>query len=358
MNQNEKQTYSSYLYLSLYISSLVLITVSYIIGYIVSKESASFSVEVSVTSSFLFNVGSITLKAALALVSVSTALRYASTEVVAPAFIGGVIIAKGSTISALSGNILGISGIFGCVLTGYISALAVNFCEKHLIKYNSNAEIIRLIFCIFSIFITLSAALIINSTANAVNTFATDFITNLADRGSFLLPVIIGIFMVADGGGPFYLSGYFFGVTSIVANEPQIMAMVTAAGMTASLSLALFTFLYRDRLKKAERFTAYTGIIPAFVGLPQLSYPFYIIYKLKVIFPIIAGSVCTSLLTLLLKCKSESAIGGFLAQKSSDKPLYMLLSVIFGVLISTFLLTLTIKAKDTNSNAQEESQKK
>ncbi len=123
------------------------------------------------------------------------------------------------------------------------------------------------------------------------------------------------------------------------------MAAVLAAGMIPPLTIGLFSYIYKDRLEKAERSAAYIGIIPALLGLPQVSYPIYVSRGYKVLLPFIAGSSVSSALSMLLGCTAKVPIGGLLTFESSGKPLYLLLSVISGVIVSTIIMTVTIKGE-------------
>ena len=336
-----------------FICSLSFFVLAYVIDFIYLKDNTSNIGEATAVSTILTGLGNIIKTVAFVLISVGIGFKKGGILSLPAALIGGVFAASGSTINSISGNLAGISGVFGCILAGYFSALCVGLTKKHLLKGKENDMQRILCYTISSIVCTF-AILSLNEVSQIINTYSTELLGRLADYKNILFPIVIGIFIVIDGAGPLYLCAYLFGVSSVVAGKPQVMAAVMAAGMVAPLSIALFSFIRKDRFDKDEKITAYFGIIPAIMGLPQAALPFYVSRKLRIVLPCLAGSVVTSVLTVMLGCSTEAPAGGFLTVRFEDKPLYILLCVIFGVMCSVGLLYLTITSdKDKNEETEK-----
>lgn len=343
------------LYIISVLSAVMLIAVSYIIDLFLLRSSGSIQDSTSV-SSVLSGIGTIIIKYSYIFVSLGIVLRYKEITALPSAVIGSLLVSQGCTFSDIGGSLAGISGIFAGILCGYISVVSARLCRKISVKYKVSGIIGSGYF--LPIVITCLFVLSINSLGSFINSVSTSLLKSLADNRTVFLPLIIGIFTVIDGGGPLHLCAYIFGVTSIVAEEPQVMAAVIGAGMIPSLSASLFAYIYKDRLDSFEIKGAYFGIIPALLGLPQLSYLFYITRKMKFILPCMIGSGLTALLSVMLGCSTTATEKGFLNFGSFDKPLFLIVCIIFGVFVTTILMSLTIKTTQNEKAEASENAKK
>ncbi|MBE6737288.1 MAG: hypothetical protein E7566_01345 [Ruminococcaceae bacterium] len=343
---------SAQLFLSAAVCSSLLIAFSYILDLIFLGKSGSLQ-DSNAVSSLLSGLGTLIIKFSFVFVSAGIVLQKREFDGLPCAIIGSLLISQGCTFGNISGTLSGISGIFGSIFAGYFALTSLKVCRR-IISVKKNNVILKQISLILPIVITALGVLSVNSLGAYLNSLSTSLLKNLADSRTILLPIIIGIFTVIDGGGPLSLCAYIFGSTSIIAEEPQVMAAVIGAGMIPSLSAVLFAYIYKERLEAFEIKGAYQGLFPALLGLPQVSYLFYITRKLRFIIPCMVGGSLTALLSVMLGCSSASTEKGFLSIGSFSKPLFLILCIIFGVIITTALMSITIKTY--NAKASENSE--
>ena len=326
---------------------VVIIALSYIFDYLYVGAHTSTLGEGSAVSSVMFNAGNLILNCAFILVAVAIAVKKGGLQTLVPSVIGSVITLKGSTLGSIEGSVAGVSGLFGFVLAGLTAGYSIRLC-KHITKKNDGTAIV-----LTSTVIATASAVLISSVSVYINSGAMQILSVFAESKTILLPITLGIFISIDGGGPLYLCAYVFGVASIAANEPKVMAAVLGAGMVPALALGLFAYIYNERMDRDEIYCAYTGIVPALLGLPQGVYPLYVSKGLRIIIPCTAGSVITSVLSMLLRCSTEAPVGGLLTISSTGNPLYLLLAVIFGTLVTTALMSLTVKERKVSDISED-----
>lgn len=352
-NNTAEKDFSVKLCSPVFICSLIFFVIAYIVDFAYFKGNPSNIGEASAVSSLFTGLGSILKTTAFVLISVGIAFKKGGIFALPASLIGGIFAASGSTVNSISGNLAGITGVFGCILAGYTAAASVKLTSKYIFR-STEKELHRILCYITSSVICTLVILLTNELSQIINTYSTELLGVLADYKNILFPIVIGIFITIDGSGPLHLCAYLFGVSSVIAGKPQVMAAVMAAGMVTPLSISLFAFIFDNRLEKDEKITAYFGIIPALLGLPQAALPFYVSKKFRVILPCLAGSIITSVLTVLLGCSTTSPVGGFLTIDFDGKPLYILLCVLFGVVCSTALMSVAIRSNlnDTEKNTE------
>ncbi len=342
--QNSRKL-SAQLYLSVICCAMILLIFSYIFELIFS--------DTNIVSSVLSGLGRTISKYSFLSIAIGIALTKNAITALPSALVGALLITQGNNFSNIGGNISGISGIFGSILAGYTSVLSVKLWKRIIKSKNKNINS-GLLTSIASIITTALVVLSVNSLSSLTNSVSMIFLKTLADSKTILFPITIGLFTVIDGGGPLFFCAYIFANTSIMAQEPQVMAAVIAAGMIPSLSAALYAYIYKDRLENYEVMGAYIGVIPALFGLPQTSYLFYITRRMRFIIPSAIGCSITSVISVMLGCTAVSAEKGFLNISEFNNPLYLILSIISGILISTALMSLTIRAQKSEHNKKDE----
>jgi len=348
-------TTSSDLFLPTMILFTLLITTSYVFDYIYSGGHTSILGEATAFSSILFGTGQILYKLSFVLLSVGIANSVAGIRAIPGAIAGSILSTEGVAFSSISGSMAGVPGVFGYYIIGIISGKCTILCNKKSEKDSNKEQQKSLLNSLIPIAITIIIVLALNSVSMLINSFSSSLLTVLADTKSIILPLILGVMTIIDGGGPLYMCAYIFGVTSISAKEPQVMAAVVAAGMIPPLACGLFAYIFKERFDKKERQTAFLGLIPAIFGLPQISYHFYISKKYRFLLPCIVGSSISSLLSILLDCSVTTPYGGIISFSTQSRPLFLIVCIVFGVLVTTALMSLTIKDPNKLSDTAENS---
>lgn len=357
-NRDKILLYTSRLFTPALFCGTILIALSYIVDLTYTNSIVHNLGEATSYASVIYNLGSIISKLSLPLISLIIALLTGGAQALPSGIIAGLIIISGSTAQNISGSIAGVSGIWGCVAAGYLSGYTVTLCKKATSKKTSKASAELFCPCI-SLILTILGVFAINSISEYLRLMADSFLIYAGGNRSIVLPIILGIFITADPGGPLFLSSYIFGASSLATGESQIMAAVTAAGMIPPLAIGLFAFIYKEKLEPFERTTAYCSIPASLAGIPQLCFPFYVSKSHKFILPCIIGGCISSILSVLLGCKTEYPIGGFLTFPREGKPFFFIVAIICGVITSSALMNLTFKERNkddaTDSTEQKQS---
>lgn len=324
----------------------LLIVISYITDLIYTKTALLNLGETTSVASSIYSIGSIISKLSLPFISMMTAFFTGGVYAIVSGIIGGILIISGSTSQNITGSITGVSGVLGCIAAGYLGGYTAKLLRKIFVKKPSRTSL-EIFFPALSLVLTLLGVLAINSISAYLSSASNTLLVFTGEKQSIILPVLLGLFITADPGGPLFLSAYIFGASSLATGQSQIMAAVAAAGMVPALSIGLFAFLYKERLEPFERVTAYCASAASLAGISQLSFPFYVSRSYKFILPCVPGGCISAILTVLFKCRTDFPMGGFITFTRQGKPLFFLVAIICGVITSTALMSLTIKSKDT-----------
>ena len=334
-------------------TSTLLIVTAYLTD-ILSKEAMFISLgESTSVASAIYSLGSLVGKLTLPLISIGIAASKGGINALPAGFIGGVLVTSGATAQNISGSISGVSGVLGSIAAGYLASYSEMLCSR-VVSKSKNKPIYEILCPSLSILLTAFGMFTINSISAYFSSYASDLLATTGGKGSVFLPLLLGIFLTIDPAGPLLISAYIFGASSIATSEPQVMAVIVAAGMVPALSMGLFAYMYKERLEPFERAVAYAGIIPAILGISNLSYPLYVSRNYRFILPSVTGGCVTAVLTVLFRCSTQYPMGGILSFSSSGRPLFFLVAVICGVLVSAMLLSFTIKPEIKENNEKKE----
>ena len=148
-NKESAENFSAKLCAPVFICSLIFLVLSYAIDFVYFKRVPHNIGEATAVSSVLTELGSIIKTTTFVLVTVGIGFKRGGILTLPASLIGGILAASGSTVNSISGNLAGISGIFGCMLAGFSSAFYVNLLKKYIFK-TTEKEISRILCYIIS----------------------------------------------------------------------------------------------------------------------------------------------------------------------------------------------------------------
>lgn len=307
--------------------------------------------ETTQVAGFLYEIGNIVARLIFPLISGGIAMSIGGLWALPAGILSGMLTSIGSTLIFPSGDSFGISGVIGCIVAGVVAGTTAVIIKKRTLKSKSNIRYLwDMMLPIVPIITSAVVALGVNQTAYFLNILLSTGLGALSRVSILLTALGIGIMMTADGAGALYLSAYTFGAASLATGEAGLMACVMAAGMVPPLSIGLCAAVFSENFTKKERLSALIAMGCGIFGVFQGAIPFYCAKPLKIIPPCIAGGMAASVLCIMLRCSVIIPVGGVLSLIGTDRPLYFLLSVLFGVFLSTSLLALSLSTETEKKN--------
>ena len=170
------------------------------------------------------------------------------------------------------------------------------------------------------------------------NTGLNNALKGIGDSSKVVLGLILGGMMSIDMGGPFNKAAYVFGTASIAAGNYDIMAAVMIGGMVPPCAIALATMLFKNKFTKEEREAGPTNFIMGLAFITEGAIPYAAADPLHVIPACLIGSGIAGAISMLFKCTLMAPHGGIVVFPVVGNPLYYLLALVVGTIVSCFLL--------------------
>ena len=320
------------------------ITFLYMIIYILSKIFSEISIE------SINNLGSKTI---LPLVSCGIAFGISETKAIPAGILTGFITQSGISVTNFGGSSQGISGIYGCILGGIIAGQSCIWSERFITGFKGKSGSESNKSHTLAVISAILLSLFINEFSIFINSLSLLTLTGVGGANSVLVSVALGIFMTADCMGPMYLAGYLFSCAALAMGDTGMFASMTAAVAVPHLSISAFCLLYNNRFTKIGTASAFMSLLGGLAGMPVSVIPFYTEAPVKMSMACASGGCIASMLCTLFGCHAKSISKGLLSLVTQDKPLYFLLSILSGVLITVFIMSLVFCSK-TEDEAEEE----
>ena len=257
-------------------------------------------------------------------------------------FAGGAIASAGTTFaSCFNSDITVISGGFlGALFAGFLAGYLVLALEKITEKMPSSMDGLRpmLIYPVAGLLLISVIMFAINPFFSWLNQLLADALNSLSGTNSILLGLIVGGMMSIDMGGPFNKAAYVFGTAAIASGNYDIMAAVMIGGMVPPCAIALATLLFKNKFTKEEKQAGPTNFIMGLAFITEGAIPYAAADPLHVIPACIAGSGVAGAISMVFKCTLMAPHGGIFVFPVVGNPLYYLLALAVGTIVSTFLL--------------------
>ena len=257
-------------------------------------------------------------------------------------FAGGAIASAGTTFaSCFNSDITVISGGFlGALFAGFVGGYIMVLLRKLFDKLPSALEGLKpiLLFPVCGILIMGVVMIAVNPVVGAINTGLNNFLSSMSGTSSILLGAVLGGMMSIDMGGPFNKAAYVFGTASIAYGNYDIMAAVMIGGMVPPCAIALATMLFKNKFTKEEREAGPTNFIMGLAFITEGAIPYAAADPLHVIPACLIGSGIAGAISMLFKCTLMAPHGGIFVFPVVGNPLYYLLALVVGTIVSCFLL--------------------
>ena len=244
-------------------------------------------------------------------------------------FVGGYIAANGK------------SGFLGALVAGFVAGYIIVGLRKLCDKLPEALEKIApvLIYPVVGILVIgLGMTYVIEPVMGAINTGLNSFLVSMGSSSRVILGFILAAMMAIDMGGPFNKAAYVFGTAAIASGNYDIMAAVMIGGMVPPIAIALSTILFKNKFTKEEREAGPTNFIMGLAFITEGAIPYAAADPLHVIPACLIGSGIAGAISMIFRCTLMAPHGGIFVFPVVGNPLYYVLALVVGTIVSTFLL--------------------
>ena len=244
-------------------------------------------------------------------------------------FVGGYIAANGK------------SGFLGALVAGFVAGYIIVGLRKLCDKLPEALEKIApvLIYPVVGILVIgLGMTYVIEPVMGAINTGLNSFLVSMGSSSRVILGFILAAMMAIDMGGPFNKAAYVFGTAAIASGNYDIMASVMIGGMVPPCAIALATILFKNKFTKEEREAGPTNFIMGLAFITEGAIPYAAADPLHVIPACLIGSGIAGAISMIFRCTLMAPHGGIFVFPVVGTPLYYVLALVVGTIVSTFLL--------------------
>ena len=244
-------------------------------------------------------------------------------------FVGGYIASNGK------------SGFLGALVAGFVAGYIIVGLRKLCDKLPEALEKIApvLIYPVVGILVIgLGMTYVIEPVMGAINTGLNSFLVSMGSSSRVILGFILAAMMAIDMGGPFNKAAYVFGTAAIASGNYDIMASVMIGGMVPPCAIALATILFKNKFTKEEREAGPTNFIMGLAFITEGAIPYAAADPLHVIPACLIGSGIAGAISMIFRCTLMAPHGGIFVFPVVGNPLYYVLALVVGTIVSTFLL--------------------
>ena len=244
-------------------------------------------------------------------------------------FVGGYIAANGK------------SGFLGALVAGFVAGYIIVGLRKLCDKLPEALEKIApvLIYPVVGILVIgLGMTYVIEPVMGAINTGLNSFLVSMGSSSRVILGFILAAMMAIDMGGPFNKAAYVFGTAAIASGNYDIMASVMIGGMVPPCAIALATILFKNKFTKEEREAGPTNFIMGLAFITEGAIPYAAADPLHVIPACLIGSGIAGAISMIFRCTLMAPHGGIFVFPVVGNPLYYVLALVVGTIVSAFLL--------------------
>ena len=244
------------------------------------------------------------------------------------------------------------SGFLGALLGGFLAGYVIEFLKKALKNLPQTLSGIKtiLLFPVLGVFITGSLIMVANIPMSALNAGLNDFLNGLSGTNAVLLGALVAGMMAIDLGGPINKAAYVFGTgtlaSTVTTGGSSVMAAVMAGGMIPPLAIFIATRVYKNRFTQVERDSGITNLLLGLSFITEGAIPFASADPIPMLISFVGGSAVTGALVMAFNIKVLAPHGGIFVIMLVSQPLFYLLFILIGSVVSAILIGLLKKQID------------
>lgn len=275
------------------------------------------------------NVGGVAFGFMLPILAGFIAMAIGDRPALAVGFVGGMIASQGK------------SGFLGALAAGFIAGYLILALRKACENLPEALEKIApvLIYPVVGVLlIGLVMSFVVEPVMGAINMALNNGLSSMGGSSKLILGFVLAAMMAIDMGGPFNKAAYVFGTAAIASGNYDIMASVMIGGMVPPCAIALATILFKNKFTKEEREAGPTNFIMGLAFITEGAIPYAAADPLHVIPACLIGSGIAGAISMIFRCTLMAPHGGIFVFPVVGNPLYYVLALVVGTIVSTFLL--------------------
>ncbi len=318
----------------------VLISFSYIIDMIFSREALYGLGNENPVAVILKSLGTLTFSFMLPVLSACIAVEVSDKSAFISGLVGGFLAQNGATLMLPYGDTTAVSGFIGAVLcgilAGYIYKLLKRLTEK--LKDTTRQGAKSVLLPIASVLITGVFMLSLNPLVGLLNTGLSGMLMVISEANPIAFGAVLGIMTAIDMGGTFSKSAFIFATAALASGEFTAMAAVVSASMAVSLSVAICSIVFKLKFTQREARLAKLNLIFGFFDIAEGVIPIAAKNPTAVIPACTIGAAISGALSAGFGCTLIAPFGGFLVLPLVGNPLLFTVSVFTGSLVGAVIL--------------------
>ena len=235
------------------------------------------------------------------------------------------------------------SGFLGALVGGFLAGGVILILKKVFsnVPRSLNGIVSILIYPVLGVLITGFLMLFVNIPMAAINSGLTNFLNSLSGANAVLLGALLGGMMAIDMGGPFNKAADAFSIGIFTdTGDGSLMAAVMAGGMVPPLAIALASTFFKNKFNENERKSGVTNYVMGISFITEGAIPFAAADPLRVIGSSVLGAAIAGGLTQFWNSAIPAPHGGIFVIPLAENPLFFLLSLAIGTVVSAVLLGL------------------
>lgn len=246
-----------------------------------------------------------------------------------PGFLGGY----------LSGQVK--AGFLGAILIGLVAGYLVEGLKKIPVsKYLRPIMPILVIPIVSGAIVGILMIKVLGVPIALLMNRASHALQSMSTGNDVLLALLLGAMIAFDMGGPVNKTAFFFGAAMIGQGNYQIMGACAAAICTPPLGMGLATLVRKRLWSVDEREAGLAAIAMGLIGITEGAIPFAAADPLRVIPSIVAGSAVAATIAMVGHVGDHAPHGGPIVLFVVDHRTAYILAILAGTVLTATLIVL------------------
>ncbi|MFD1448789.1 PTS fructose transporter subunit IIABC [Oceanobacillus profundus] len=302
----------------------ILLAISFLFESILGSDSEIFL--------FLNEVGGNAFNFLIPIFAGFIAMSIADRPGLMPGMVGGLIAVQSE------------AGFIGGLVAGFLAGYIVVLLKRGLRGLPRALDGLKpiLLYPVLGLFFTgLLMYFVFGPIFAGLNHVMVEFLQNLGTGNAVILGALLGGMMAIDMGGPFNKAAYAFSIGIFTdTGDGSLMAAVMAGGMVPPLAIAFASTFFKNKFNENERKSGVTNYVMGISFITEGAIPFAAADPLRVIGSSVLGAAIAGGLTQFWNSAIPAPHGGIFVIPLAENPLFFLLSLAIGTVVSAVLLGL------------------
>ncbi|HUA14338.1 MAG TPA: PTS fructose transporter subunit IIC [Verrucomicrobiae bacterium] len=233
------------------------------------------------------------------------------------------------------------AGFLGAILVGLVAGYLVELLKKMPVsKYLRPIMPILVIPIVSGGLVGILMIKVLGLPIALLMEHANRALLSMSTGNDVLLALLLGAMIAFDMGGPINKTAFFFGAAMIGEGNYHIMGACAAAICTPPLGMGLATLLRKSLWSLEEKEAGIAAIAMGLIGITEGAIPFAAADPIRVIPSIVTGSAIAAAIAMVGRVGDHAPHGGPIVLLVVDHRLAYIVAILAGTLITALLIIL------------------